>query len=228
MSELASEVEVHADSTAAHGIETFADDIPQAAETNNSPVSAQVDGAGSTRPSDNNTDCVSAGVSQEQQQLLRGSSSASFSQAATPADRQSEAIDVQPAVPRAEERPDLQQQAQPNLDAAPVNGLIVPTDAPEVFARSNKLLALKQRRLGSLSSSLDLSRESSFDVSAHHAVLDDAGSSLQNSLAMPTHHEQPPMQDNTDLNEQASTSLAHLPLDSMTGAHPVAPVTYMS
>ena len=78
----------------------------------------------------------------------------------------------------------------------PQKGLVVPSDAPESLTKSSKLLALKQRRLDSLSSSLDLSRESSFDTSAQH---------------LSSQHVQP-----LDTSDHAS-SKSPLPLDSTTG-----------
>ena len=91
-------------------------------------------------------------------------------------------------------------------------------EAPEFVAKNSKLQALKQRRLGSLSSSLDLSRESSFDSALQHAALNQASSSLQNSLAGATaNNSTSAMQDDADLNQQASFSLAPMPLDSTTG-----------
>lgn len=111
-----------------------------------------------------------------------------------------------------------QQAAQlqhPSIDSA--EGFLGRDDVPESAAKSSKLLALKQRRLGSLSSSLDLSRESSFD-SAPHAPLNDMASTPQNSFAGPVAHDSSSaMQADTELNEQASISLAPLPLDSTTG-----------
>ncbi|KAA6428312.1 MAG: hypothetical protein FRX49_01908, partial [Trebouxia sp. A1-2] len=100
--------------------------------------------------------------------------------------------------------------SQPQHDITPSQLLITPPDAPGILAKTNKLLALKQRRLGSLSSSLDLSRESSFDVSALHTGLDDAASSQQNGFAPSSSHEQLLLQNESVLNEQASTSLACL------------------
>ena len=92
-------------------------------------------------------------------------------------------------------------------------GVIAPPDAPESLTKSSKLLALKQRRLDSLSSSLDLSRESSFDASTqgrepHH--------SMQNSLAASLGAKLQPLQ-TPEADEQSSVSTAHLPLDSTTG-----------
>ena len=80
--------------------------------------------------------------------------------------------------------------------AGPQKGLIVTADAPESLTKSSKLLVLKQRRLDSLSSSLDLSRESSFDTAALHPA---------------SQHVQP-----VDICEDTS-SKSPLPLDSTTG-----------
>lgn len=111
---------------------------------------------------------------------------------------------------------DLQQARKVSTDSAEV--LLGKTDAHESVAKNSKLLALKQRRLGSLSSSLDLSRESSFD-SASHAPFNDTASTPQKSFAGPVAHDSnSAMQTETELNEQASISLAPLPLDSTTGA----------
>ena len=112
---------------------------------------------------------------------------------------------------------ELQQPRQQQLDTSPVEASPAKTDVPESVAKNSKLLALKQRRLGSLSSSLDLSRESSFDSALHHA-LHEAASTSENSFARTVAHgSSSAMQADTELNEQASVSLAPLPLDSTTG-----------
>lgn len=104
-----------------------------------------------------------------------------------------------------------------NVDASPAEGPLGKTDVLESAPKNSKLLALKQRRLGSLNSSLDLSRETSFD-SALRQPLDDTASALQSSFAAPVAHDSiSAMQTDTELNEQASVSLAPLPLDSTTG-----------
>lgn len=127
----------------------------------------------------------------------------------------------QPCSPAAttEEATELQQRqpSQSQLDSTPANLLIGPPDAPEFVTKSNKLLALKQRRLGSLSSSMDLSRESSFDITALHTGLDDASSSQQKTFRRSASHGEWPVQSDSQVNEQASSSLAPLPLDSSTG-----------
>ena len=113
---------------------------------------------------------------------------------------------------------ELQQpQSYPGNPGFP-GGTLEKIEAPEFVAKNSKLQALKQRRLGSLSSSLDLSRESSFD-SASHAAFTEASSSLQNSFAgAATSNSTSALQDGADLNQQASFSLAPMPLDSTTGA----------
>ena len=112
-----------------------------------------------------------------------------------------------------QQAPELQQ-----VDLTSAEGLPDRTDFPESLAKNTKLLALKQRRLGSLSSSLDLSRESSFDSAQHHAPNEDASPS-QSSLAEPVARDSTSaMQAEAGVNEQASVSLAPLPLDSTTGA----------
>lgn len=113
----------------------------------------------------------------------------------------------------------VQQAKKVNTDSA--ERLLGNTDVHESVAKNSKLLALKQRRLGSLSSSLDLSRESSFD-SAPHAPLNDTASTPQSSFAGPMAFDNnSAMQADTELNEQASISLAPLPLDSTTGTQTV-------
>ena len=113
-----------------------------------------------------------------------------------------------------------QQARKADTDSA--EGLLGKADVPESVAKNSKLLALKQRRLGSLSSSLDLSRESSFD-SASHALLDDNASTPQNSFAgLLAHNSTSAMHTDTELNEQASIPLAPLPLDSTTGTQTIA------
>ena len=161
----------------------------------------------------------SKGASSEQEPLRKGSSAASERTASDDpgglAAAESQPLGSEAATTGAAE---LQQQlSQPQHDTTSSQLLITPPDAPGLVAKSNKLLALKQRRLGSLSSSLDLSRESSFDVSALHTGLHDAVSSQQNWLAPSSSHEQLLLQNESVLNEQASTSLACLPLDSSTG-----------
>ena len=161
----------------------------------------------------------SKGASSEQEPLRKGSSAASERTASNDPDGIA-AAESQPLSSAAgiTGTTDLQQQlSQPQHDTTSSQLLITPPDAPGLVAKSNKLLALKQRRLGSLSSSLDLSRESSFDVSALHTGLDDAASSQQNGLVPSSSHEQLLLQNESVLNEQASTSLACLPLDSSTG-----------
>ena len=97
-------------------------------------------------------------------------------------------------------------------------GLIGKTDLPESVVKS-KLLALKQRRLESHSSSLDLSRESSFDSSLQRVAANETVSSLQNSFAAAAAGASSGsnVQDELEVNEQGSFSLAPLPLDSNTG-----------
>lgn len=114
--------------------------------------------------------------------------------------------------PATEQQPSRQQQLNQNI----LGGVLGKIDAPESVAKNSKLLALKQRRLGSLSSSLDLSRESSFDGALQHAAHNEGSSSLQNSFAAA---EAPDSlaAEHGDLNEQAASSLAPLPLDSTTG-----------
>lgn len=108
------------------------------------------------------------------------------------------------------------------VDASLAQAPLGKVDVLESAAKNSKLLALKQRRLGSLNSSLDLSRESSFD-SALRQPLDDAASTLQNSFAAPVAHDSSSaMQADTELNEQASISLAPLPLDSTTGTEVIS------
>ena len=159
-------------------------------------------------------------ASSEQESLRKGSSAASERTASDGPDGLAAAESQQPLSSAAATTgaAELQQQlSQPQHDTTSSQLLITPPDAPGLVAKSNKLLALKQRRLGSLSSSLDLSRESSFDVSALHTGLDDAANSQQNGLAPSSSHEQLLLQNGSVLNEQASTSLACLPLDSSTG-----------
>ena len=96
-------------------------------------------------------------------------------------------------------------------------GFIAPADAPESLTKSSKLLALKQRRLDSLSSSLDLSRESSFDASTQQGREPDH--SMQNSLAAALGIKLQPMQP-PEADEHVSASTALLPLDSNTGTIP--------
>ncbi len=161
----------------------------------------------------------SDGASSEQEPLRKGSNAASERSASGDLDGLA-AAQSQPlgSVAATAGAADLQQQlSQPQHATTSSQLLITPPDAPGLVAKSNKLLALKQRRLGSLSSSLDLSRESSFDVSALHTGLDDAASSQQSGLAPLPSHEQLLLQNDSVLNEQASTSLACLPLDSSTG-----------
>lgn len=108
------------------------------------------------------------------------------------------------------------------VDAIAAEGPLGKTDVLESAPKNSKLLALKQRRLGSLNSSLDLSRESSFDSVLRHP-LDDTASTLQTSFAAPVAHDSSSaMQADTQLNEQASASLAPLPLDSTTGTEMTA------
>lgn len=108
-----------------------------------------------------------------------------------------------------EQAPELQQLAAELLQGK--------ADVPESVAKNNKLLALKQRRLGSLSSSLDLSRESSFDSSQHHAPHEET-SPLHNSFAETVAHDSTSaMQASAAVNEQASVILVPLPLNGTTG-----------
>ena len=112
-----------------------------------------------------------------------------------------------------QQAPELQQ-----VDITSAGELPDRPDFPESLAKNTKLLALKQRRLGSLSSSLDLSHESSFESAQHHAPNEDASPS-QSSLAEPVARDSTSaMQAEAGVNEQASVSLAPLPLDSTTGA----------
>ena len=114
----------------------------------------------------------------------------------------------------------LQQTTIVDTDSA--EGLLGKTDVPESVAKNSKLLALKQRRLGSLNSSLDLSRESSLD-SATHAPPNDTAATPQSSFAGPVAHDSTSaMQANAALNEQASITSAPLPLDSTTGIQAIA------
>lgn len=111
-----------------------------------------------------------------------------------------------------QQAPDLQQS-----DITSAEGLTDRTDVPESVAKNSRLAALKQRRLGSLSSSLDLSRESSFESAQHPACNEDANP-LQNSLAgKMARDSSSAMQAEAGVNEQASVSLAPLPLSSTTG-----------
>ena len=103
-------------------------------------------------------------------------------------------------------KPLLQATGSSCYNLGPQKGLIVPTDAPESLIKSSKLLALKQRRLDSLSSSLDLSRESSFDTSAQY---------------LSSQHVQP-----LDTSDHAS-SKSPLPLDSTTGVSLDSVTRYM-
>ncbi len=211
LSNLVSEVEAHVNHSAAQSMQNAAHGekppkLQHDLVSGNSGDAAQVPGI------------FSKGASCEP--LRKGSSAASERTASDGPDglaaAESQPLGSAAATTKAAE---LQQQlSQPQHDTTSSQLLITPPDAPGLVAKSNKLLALKQRRLGSLSSSLDLSRESSFDVSALHTGLDDAASSQQNGLAPSSSHEQLLLQNESVLNEQASTSLACLPLDSSTGA----------
>ncbi len=212
LSNLVSEVEVHVNHSAAQRMQNavHGEEPPKMQHdlvSGNSGDAAQAPGI------------FSKGASSEQEPLRKGSSAASERTASDDPDGLA-AAESQPMGSAAATAgaADLQQQlSQPQHDTTTSQLLITPPDAPGLVAKSNKLLALKQRRLGSLSSSLDLSRESSFDVSALHTGLDDAVSSQQNGLAPSSSHEQLLLQNESVLNEQASTSLACLPLDSSTG-----------
>ena len=214
LSNLVSEVEVHVNHSAAQRMQNavHGEEPPKMQHdlvSGNSGDAAQAPGI------------FSKGASSEQEPLRKGSSAASERTASNDPDGLA-AAESQPMGSAAATAgaADLQQQlSQPQQagSTAASQLLITPPDAPGLVAKSNKLLALKQRRLGSLSSSLDLSRESSFDVSALHTGLDDAVSSQQNGLAPSSSHEQLLLQNECVLNEQASTSLACLPLDSSTG-----------
>ena len=212
LSNLVSEVEAHVNHSAAQSMQNavHGEEPPNMQRdlvSGNSGAAAQALGI------------FSKGASSEQEPLRKGSNAASGRTASDDPDGLA-AAESQPLGSAAATAgaADLQQQlSQPQHDTTSSQLLITPPDAPGLVAKSNKLLALKQRRLGSLSSSLDLSRESSFDVSALHTGLDDAVSSQQNALAPSSSHEQLLLQNDSVLNEQASTSLACLPLDSSTG-----------
>jgi hypothetical protein len=212
LSNLVSEVEAHVNHSAAQSMQNavHGEEPPNMQRdlvSGNSGAAAQALGI------------FSKGASSEQEPLRKGSNAASGRTASDDPDGLA-AAESQPLGSAAATAgaADLQQElSQPQHDTTSSPLLITPPDAPGLVAKSNKLLALKQRRLGSLSSSLDLSRESSFDVSALHTGLDDAVSSQQNALAPSSSHEQLLLQNDSVLNEQASTSLACLPLDSSTG-----------
>jgi len=185
LSNLVSEVEVHVNHSAAQRMQNavHGEEPPKMQHdlvSGNSGDAAQAPGI------------FSKGASSEQEPLRKGSSAASERTASDDPDGLA-AAESQPMGSAAATAgaADLQQQlSQPQHDTTTSQLLITPPDAPGLVAKSNKLLALKQRRLGSLSSSLDLSRESSFDVSALHTGLDDAVSSQQNGLAPSSSHEQ--------------------------------------
>ena len=158
--------------------------------------------------SDDATNVVDAGDSGTQQEPLTGRASAVLEGIAN--SKSTSAGQPIKSVAAADGIALQQQLSQTLPGASSAEGLTVPTEASDLPARNNKLLALKQRRMGSLSSSLDLSCESSFDASAHPAALNEASSSLQNSF-VPTEK----TEDNTDLNRLAS--MAALPLDRTTG-----------
>lgn len=215
---LVSEVEAHVNNSAAQSVQNavHGEKLPKMQHNLVSVISADAAPA----PGICTGAAFSNGVSSEQEPLRKGSSAASEHTASDdhdgPAAAEGQPLGSAAVTTGAAE---LQQQlSQPQFDTTSSQLLITPPDAPGLVAKSNKLLALKQRRLGSLSSSLDLSRESSFDVSALHTGLDDAASSLQNGSAPSSSHEQFLLQNESVLNEQASTSLACLPLDSSTGA----------
>lgn len=164
---------------------------------------------------------MAAKVALSEQDPLSGRTSEASEHTSAVENSQPVTAESQPCSPAAtaEETTELQQRqpSQSQLGSSPANLLIGPPDAPEFVAKSNKLLALKQRRLGSLSSSMDLSRESSFDITALHTGLDDASSSQQKTFRPSAGHGEWPVQSDSQVNEQASSSLAPLPLDSSTG-----------
>lgn len=150
-------------------------------------------------------------VDNEVQQLLSTSSSqqsdaSAHNKNSTPMQQLSSSAAAQ------QQAPDLQQ-----IDITSAERLPDRTDVPESVAKNSRLAALKQRRLGSLSSSLDLSHESSFESAQHHECNEDANPQ-QNSLAEKVAHDSSSaMHAEAGMDEQASISLAPFPLGSTTG-----------